>query len=88
MYETALAGVVPVSETPSHHLDARGLYCPEPVMLLHNAVRDMAAGELLEVRASDPSTQRDIPRFCQFLGHQLVLEEEVEGEFRYLIRKQ
>lgn len=68
-------------------LDARGLYCPEPVMLLHNAVRDMNAGEVLEVLATDPSTQRDIPRFCQFLGHELVLEEEIGGEYRYLIRK-
>jgi tRNA 2-thiouridine synthesizing protein A len=69
-------------------LDARGLYCPEPVMLLHNAVRDMAVGELLEVLATDPSTQRDIPRFCRFLGHELVAEEEEGDLYRYLIRKQ
>lgn len=77
-----------MSSTAQHQLDARGLYCPEPVMMLHNAVRDMAAGELLEVLATDPSTQRDIPRFCQFLGHELVEQAEQEGEFRYLIRKQ
>ena len=53
-------------------LDTQGLMCPEPVMMLHNAVRDMAAGELLQVLATDPSTQRDIPRFCQFLGHELL----------------
>ena len=35
-------------------------------MMLHNAVRDMAAGELLQVLATDPSTQRDIPAFLQF----------------------
>ena len=44
--------------------------------------------ELLEVLATDPSTQRDIPKFCQFLGHELVEEAEADGEFRYLIRKQ
>ena len=81
-----------MSLSPDHRLDARGLYCPEPVMMLHNAVRDMGAGELLEVLATDPSTQRDIPRFCQFLGHELVEEASgeasVEGAFRYLIRKQ
>ena len=77
-----------MSECSNRRLDARGLYCPEPVMMLHNAVRDMAVGELLEVLASDPSTQRDIPRFCQFLGHALVEEGEADGEFRYLIRKQ
>ena len=72
---------------PQHSLDARGLYCPEPVMLLHNQIRDMAAGELLEVLATDPSTSRDIPKFCSFLGHELLAEEESDGEFRYLIRK-
>lgn len=56
-------------------------------MLLHNRIRDMAAGELLEVIATDPSTQRDIPKFCRFLGHDLV-EERSEGDtFRYLVRK-
>ncbi len=72
-----------------HHLDARGLNCPEPVMLLHNKVRGMQPGELLEVLATDPSTTRDIPTFCRFLGHALVTQESREdgGEFRYLIRK-
>jgi tRNA 2-thiouridine synthesizing protein A len=56
-------------------------------MMLHNAVRDMEAGELLEVLATDPSTQRDIPRFCQFLGHELIEEVSGTDEFRYLIRK-
>lgn len=72
-----------------HHLDARGLYCPEPVMMLHNKVRDMQAGELLEVIATDPSTTRDIPKFCRFLGHELVAQEALgeKNEFRYLIRK-
>lgn len=68
-------------------LDTQGLMCPEPVMMLHNAVRDMAVGELLQVLATDPSTQRDIPRFCAFLGHELVEQGEVEGVYRYVIRK-
>lgn len=70
-----------------HHLDATGLLCPEPVMMLHNKVRDMAAGELLEVHATDPSTRRDIPKFCQFLGHQLEAEEQQGELFLYWIRK-
>lgn len=68
-------------------LDTRGLLCPEPVMLLHNAVRDLPDGALLEVLATDPSTRRDIPRFCSFLGHALLDQREVDGEFHYLIRK-
>ena len=71
-----------------HILDATGLMCPEPVMLLHRKVREMASGEELTVMATDPSTQRDIPKFCTFLGHELLLAEEREtGRFYYRIRK-
>lgn len=68
-------------------LDATGLYCPEPVMLLHKAVRELESGKLLEVQATDPSTQRDIPKFCTFLGHNLLACDECDGQYRYWIRK-
>lgn len=68
-------------------LDACGLYCPEPVMMLHNHVRDIAAGEVLRVRATDPSTQRDIPKFCAFLGHELLEQSVQDDQYIYIIRK-
>lgn len=71
-----------------HVLDACGLFCPEPVMLLHNRIRDIAAGEVLEVVATDPSTQRDIPKFCAFLGHELLHQAETGGQYHYWLRKQ
>ena len=77
-----------MSITPDHILDARGLFCPEPVMLLHNKIRDIAPGEIVEVWATDPATTRDIPKFCSFLGHELLLQEEREGKFIYLLEKQ
>ncbi len=61
-------------------LDTSGLLCPEPVMMLHKAVRELADGDVLQVLATDPSTERDIPKFCRFLGHQLLLENELENE--------
>jgi tRNA 2-thiouridine synthesizing protein A len=70
-----------------HDLDARGLWCPEPVMMLHSRVRDMSAGDIVTVRATDPSTRRDIARFCQFLGHTLLASEENDGEFVFRIQK-
>tara|TARA_R110002072_G_scaffold54816_4_gene143397 strand:+ start:543 stop:782 length:240 start_codon:yes stop_codon:yes gene_type:complete len=68
-------------------LDTQGLFCPEPIMLLHSKVDDINSGEQLLVLASDPATKRDIPKFCQFLGHSLILEEEVDQVFRYVIQK-
>jgi tRNA 2-thiouridine synthesizing protein A len=68
-------------------LDASGLYCPEPVMLLHNKIRDIGAGECLELKATDPSTSRDVPKFCLYLGHEL-LESWQDGDlYFYRIRK-
>ena len=68
-------------------LDACGLFCPEPVMMLHNKIRDIATGEVLEMLATDPSTTRDVPKFCLFLGHELLEQSEQDGHYRYLIRK-
>lgn len=76
-----------MSQQPDAILDATGLFCPEPVMLLHNKVRDLPAGGLLKVIATDPSTRRDIPRFCLFLGHELLEQQEEAGTFLYWIRK-
>ena len=70
-----------------HNLDATGLTCPEPVMLLHNQVRKMATGEVLKVIATDPSTQRDIPKFCTFLDHELLLHKVENKQFIYHIQK-
>ena len=79
--------MVTASTTPDHVLDATGLLCPEPVMLLHQRIRDIAAGDILLVVATDPSTARDIPQFCNFLGHELLQQDELDGSYRYLLKK-
>ena len=68
-------------------LDARGLFCPEPVMMLHNRIVEISPGAVLKVVATDPSTTRDIPRFCQFLDHELVDSGENGEEFVFFIRR-
>ncbi len=70
-----------------HTLDTSGLYCPEPVMLLHNQIRDMQSGEIVKVIATDPSTQRDFAKFCTFLGHPLLEQFEDASGFVYFIQK-
>ncbi len=73
--------------TQKNSLDTSGLLCPEPVMLLHKKVRDIPEGDLVEVIATDPSTMRDIPKFCHFLGHELLEHKEEDNHYYYLIRK-
>ena len=72
---------------PQESIDAIGLKCPEPVMLLHAAMRRLAPGQELTLRATDPSTERDVPNFCEFLGHALLIARREGNEFLYRIRK-
>ena len=69
------------------HLDTCGLRCPEPVMLLHKCIREMAAGEIVKIIATDPSTQKDIPKFCHFLGHELMQQTQSPELYEYWVRK-
>ena len=56
-------------------------------MMLHKKVREINPGEILVLIATDPSTTRDVPKFCHFLGHELLSSSEDEKTFRYSIRK-
>ena len=68
-------------------LDALGLICPEPVMMVRRKVRQMDSGQLLLIIADDPATTRDIPDFCRHMDHQLVASDIEQSPYRYLIRK-
>ncbi len=71
----------------THELDTSGLLCPEPVMMLHGKVKELAKGDVLKVIATDPSTMRDIPKFCQFLSYPLVHQEQQGDIYLYFIEK-
>lgn len=68
-------------------VDATGLRCPEPVMMLHAAIRRVEAGDIIQLTATDPSTQRDVAHFCEFLGHSLLETSARDGQFVYRVKK-
>lgn len=68
-------------------VDAKGLRCPEPLMVVRNKMMDMTSGQVIKIIATDPSTSWDFPKFCKFLNHELLRKEEDEEEYRYWIRK-
>ncbi|MDA7745783.1 sulfurtransferase TusA [Psychromonas sp.] len=71
----------------TQQLDALGLRCPEPVMVIRKAVRKLESGDLLEIIADDPATTRDIPSFCRFMDHELVEAQIESTPYRYIIKK-
>ena len=72
---------------PRKILDAQGLRCPEPVMMVRKTIRTMQEGEVLLVTADDPSTTRDIPSFCRFMDHQLLRVDTDNIPYQFLIKK-
>ena len=74
-------------ELATKTLEAEGLRCPEPVMMVRKTIRNMKEGEILLVTADDPSTTRDIPSFCRFMDHQLIAAQTEQLPYQYLIKK-
>ena len=72
-----------MSDAPTR-LDASGLRCPEPLMLLRQRMRQLAPGDRLEVLTTDPASVRDFEQFSRFVGHSILKQEEVEGVFTFL----
>lgn len=75
-------------DAADEELDTRGLRCPEPLLLLRNRMRGLAVGRRLYVVATDPASVRDFDQYSRFLGHPIECREEVEGEFRFVFRKE
>jgi len=76
-----------VFQQTEHYLDAIGLRCPEPVMMVRLKIRKIASGETLLIKCDDPSTTRDIPSFCRFMEHELIAKQVDEKPYLYVIKK-
>ncbi len=71
----------------SQVLDAKGLLCPLPVLKARRAMKQVPAGEVLEVLATDPGAVEDFKSFCEVTGHELVASTEADGVFSFKLRK-
>ncbi|PCH97384.1 MAG: sulfurtransferase TusA [Gammaproteobacteria bacterium] len=76
-----------IFQQTDHSLDAMGLRCPEPVMMVRLNIRKMAIGETILIKCDDPSTTRDIPSFCRFMEHELIAQQTDEKPYLYVIKK-
>lgn len=67
-------------------LDTSGLNCPLPILKTKKALKSMAAGETLQILATDPGSVADIAAFCKQTGNELMESAEEGGKFRFLIK--
>lgn len=70
----------------THHLDAKRLLCPMPVIRTQNKVKTLNPGDLLEVVCTDPGVINDIPAWCRINGHEFLGHEESEDQITIRLR--
>jgi len=61
-----------VVPAPARTIDARGSFCPGPLMELIRGIRESVPGDVLAVYSTDSGSKIDIPKWVEKAGHRLV----------------
>ncbi len=67
-------------------IDARGLSCPQPVMLAHQAIQKLGKG-IIEVMVDSDTSRENVSRIAQNSGWKVNIEKQPEGEYRVVLTK-
>lgn len=68
-------------------IDARGTFCPGPLMELIAGIKQSEVGEELEILSSDEGSAKDIPEWINKVGHEMVESFESDGVWHIVVRK-
>ncbi len=67
-------------------VDARGSYCPGPLMELISVIRAAEIGEQISLLSSEPDSLRDVPKWVANAGHTLHEVDQIdESTWRFII---
>ena len=69
-------------------VDARGSFCPGPLMELIRAIRESQVGDVIAVYSSDKGSRTDIPKWVEKARHRLVSVESREGYDEIVVEKE
>jgi len=68
-------------------IDARGSFCPGPLMELIRGIRESAPGDILAVLSSDKGSKTDIPKWIEKAGHRLIALNTRDGYDEIVVEK-
>lgn len=72
---------------PDVVVDATGQACPMPVILTAKAMKDLVAGQVILVKATDAGARSDIPSWVEMTGNELVSTDEQGDVLLFSIKK-
>ena len=73
--------------TIDKEIDARGSFCPGPLLELIRGIKSVGVGSVVAVLSSDPGSSKDIPIWVAKAGHELLGASPEAGYTRFLVRK-
>ena len=68
-------------------IDARGSFCPGPLMELIAGMKLAQVGEELELLSTDKGSAADVPEWIRKVGHELLDNREEGGIWHIAVRK-
>jgi len=68
-------------------IDARGSYCPGPLMELIRAIREGKVGDVIAIYSSDSGSKLDIPKWVEKAGHRLIELAPRDGYDEIVVEK-
>jgi TusA-related sulfurtransferase len=68
-------------------LDARGSFCPGPLMELIRGMREAEVGDVIAILSSDKGSKSDIPKWVEKAGHNLIGVFTREGYDEIVVEK-
>ena len=68
-------------------VDCVGLYCPMPIVYTAKKVKEMQAGQILEVIADDEGIKQDMPNWAKMTGNEYLGIEEAGGKLHVFVKK-
>lgn len=71
----------------SHFLDAKNLNCPLPILRTKKALKDVPAGEILTIEATDPGAIADFQAFCRTTGNEYIGHSQDGAVYKFEIKK-
>jgi tRNA 2-thiouridine synthesizing protein A len=77
----------PSTTQPAKVVDARAMACPGPLLEAKKSIGAVKPGEILEIWSGDPNTKKDMPRWCQKVGHEFLGVLASDGYDRLFIRR-
>ena len=83
----AILEAAPVSAAVTRTIDARGSFCPGPLMELIRGIREANVGDVLAVLSSDSGSRTDIPKWIDKAGHRLIGVTARDGYDEIVVEK-